>query len=147
MVALGLLTGLAGPTTGLAQPGSRGLPAVEAALANARMEITRLRGLSSVPRSSVVTVDVATVAGDADRARVAALIEERRSEIELVRQAVDLGDRRVVAGSDPDSAVRLERALAERDVAVDEILALAVEGDRIVVYHVDPRVLAELLEP
>lgn len=145
---VGLLAALPAPGAIHAQgvEDDRGVSDVVAALSNARVEIARLESLHRIRPSDLFTVDVARRASDRDRLALLRLLEERADAIEAMRDAVDLSSIDVAPDGGVDRTTRLERALADRGVAVRDILAVEVEGDRVFVYHADPATLTAMIQ-
>lgn len=144
---VGLLATLATPGGIRAQEGdARGVSDVVAALSDARAEIARLESFHRMRPSDLFTVDIAGRASDRDRLALVRLLEERADAIEAMRDAVDLSPLEVAPDGDADRTTRLERALAERGVAVRDILAVDVEGDRVFVYYADPATLTAMTQ-
>ncbi len=132
MVALILL---AAPAAAQSPATARGVTDLVAALASASSHAVELERMIELPADRLVTVDVTEWSDPGDRAEVARLAAERADGIDRVQAAVDLSPLDVVGAGGVDGARTLERVLADRGVAIRDILAVEVRGPDVFVYH------------
>lgn len=115
---------------------------VLAAIENARQAAPALRATAGRSATSVEIVDVGAVVPEAERGALLRALERRARDVEALRDAIDYSPDALVerpGGRD----VRLEDALTERGVAIEDVVGVEVASETVTVYVWDRTAIAD----